>query len=347
MKNRTFGYFSVFCIVLIFAIGSIQMQPKADEQSALSLTAEEESFIASHKYIKVGYVQDRIPVSFSNKKGRLSGMSKYIFDRICKLSGFKFEYIPLPAGDITYEYLLDQDLDLVTSVEYNKENQNANGILISEPYLSSRKVVVSKGDLEFSPDANLTVAISSGSQTIKKVFGKNYPNFKLLDYPSIPACFDALNSGEADLLIQNQFVVEYLISKPKYNDLKVIPVLGLDDQLCFSAVVAFSDFEGQSQEDGQMLINILNKAIAAMSEDERANCIIQGVMENQYKFTISDFLYRYRSRNSGSYNFYSCPSAHSSENTPRREQSRCKSKGKISRNNEPRDTHSPERSYRT
>ena len=257
-------------------------------------TPEERDFIASHDSLRIGYVQDRVPVSFTGEDGELAGISRYIFDHVSELCGIEFDYVPLPAGDVTYDYLLSADLDLVSSVEYNKENQNARGILISNPYLSSRKVVVARDGLEFRYDANLKIAISTGSQTLRKVLGASYPNFELVDYPSIDACFDAVNSGEADLMIQNQYVVEYWMSKPIYEKLKVIPVLGLDDQLCFSAVVAFGEGSEQSQADGRTLINILNKTISSMSEDEVGSFTIQGIMENQYRFTVSDFLYRYR-----------------------------------------------------
>ncbi len=294
MINRNF--YRTFSFLIIFSILLYTVCPYAQPNSGtLDLTIEEKNYIASHKEpIKVGYVQDRIPVSFTGENGELSGISRYIFDHLSDITGLRFNYVGLPSGEVTYDYLLNEKFDLVTSVEYNKENQKARGILISDPYLSSRKVVVAKDDIEFRYDADLSVAIPTGSQTIRKVLGAAYPNFELIDYVSIADCFDAVNTGKADLMIQNQYVAEYLFSKPKYEDLQVIPVIGLDDQLCFSAVVAFKDTKGPSPEEGRILIDILNKAIASMSEDEIGTYTIQGIMENQYKLTIADFLYRYR-----------------------------------------------------
>ncbi len=292
MKNKRYkAVFTVILMILFFTAASVCA---ADKPTKLDLTPREEAYIASHGSLKVGYVQDRKPISFSDKNGELSGVLRYLFDHIAKISGLEFEYVPLPNDEVTYDYLLSNDFDLVTSVEYNKENQNARGILISDPYIKGRKVVVAKDDINFSYDAALSVAISTGSQTLRKVFDKTYPNFVLKDYDSVSDCFDAVNNGEADLLIQNQYVVEYWISRPKYENLKVMPIMGLDDLLCFSAVVEFGDHEGNSQEDGQILISILNKAIHSMSEDEVGSFTIQGIMENQYQYTMADFLVRYR-----------------------------------------------------
>ena len=295
MIRKRFWRLTALVVVFILLFYSLVPKVQAEnKQNILSLTTEEENYISSHKELKIGYVQDRIPVSFSDKNGELAGISRYIFDHVSELCGLKFDYVPLPTNDVTYDYLLNGGFDLVSSVEFNKENQKAKGILISNPYLSSRKVVVARDGLDFRYDANLSIAISTGSQTLKKVLNNSYPNFKLVDYPSITDCFNAVNEGKADLMIQNQYVVEHWISKPIYEKLKVIPVLGLDDQLCFSAVVAFRGSNGQSEKDGRILINILNKAIASMSEDEIGSCTIQGIMENQYRFTLSDFIYRYR-----------------------------------------------------
>ena len=280
--------------VFLPTAGAASPAPSAPPPVSIQLTEEEQAYIDSCGTLRVGYVQDRIPVSFTGDNGELAGISRYIFDRLARISGLTLEYVPLPAGSITYDYLMEQKLDLVTSVEYNEENLNARGILISQPYLSSRKVVVVRQDMTFDPSANLSVAVSTGSQTLKKVLNRIYPNFQLVDYDSITDCFDALLASRADLMIQNQYVVEYWISKPAYEKLRVIPVLGLTDELCFSAVFSFDGSEGPSEEEGRMLIGILDKAIAALTEDEVSSYTIQAVVENQYTYSFSDFLNRYR-----------------------------------------------------
>lgn len=292
MKKR----YTLRALSLIFAVLVLTCLfiPSAHAESGPDFTDDERRFIASCGSLKVGFVQDRPPVSFSDEEGELQGISRYIFDRLESLTGLEFEYVPLPAGSVTYDYLFTQGFDLVTSVEYNPENMSASGILMSEPYFSSRKVVVAPQDLVFDPDASLSVALSSGSQTIKKVLARIYPNFTIQDYPSVTACFDAVSRGEADLMILNQYVVEYWFDKPRYEGLKVIPVPGMDEQLCFSAVVPIGGTYSTAHERGEALISILNRAIAAISEDELGSYTIRAVMEDQYDPTLSDLIYRYR-----------------------------------------------------
>lgn len=136
--------------------------------------------------------------------------------------------------------------------------------------------------------------MQTGSQTIRKVLGEAYPNFDIIDCDSIVECLDSVRSGKSDLMMQNQYVVEYLISKPIYEKLKVIPVLGLDDMLCFSAVYSFDERPGPTVEDGEILIGILDKAIAALTEDEIGSYTIKAISDYKYTYTFSDFVYRYR-----------------------------------------------------
>ena len=285
----------LLALILCAAALACALSPAAlAEERDGAYTPEELEFIKNAGTLRVGYVSDRRPVSFEDDKGELAGISRYIFDRVADISGLEFEYVALPAGAVTYDYLTEQRLDLITSVEQNSRNQQARGILVSSSYLTSRKVIVCRQDLSFSKDKHLTVALYSGSQTIKKVLTDIYPNFTLRDYDSTEACLDAVRDGEADLMIQSQYVVEYWLSKPRFSELKAIPAVGVDEELCFSAVVSIGGGPGPSQETGEKLIAIIDKAIANLSEEEISDYTIQGIMENQYDQTLGDFVYKYR-----------------------------------------------------
>ncbi len=267
-----------------------------NEEDPSAFTKEEIQLINEKRTWKVGYVCDRKPISFQGEDGELAGTTRYLLDRIAETGGLQFDYVPLPAGEITYDYLLKNGFDLVTSVEYNKENQNARGILMSDPYLSSRKVIVAREGLKFKSDGHFTVAISTGSQTIRKVISAQFPNFKLVDYPDMESCLDAVNRGDADLIIQNQYVVEYWLYKPIYHDLIVIPMLEMEDQLCCSAVVPLEETAGPAEQwqEKETLISIINKSIRQIPDGEVAGDIIASTAENMYEFTLGDFLYQYR-----------------------------------------------------
>lgn len=258
-------------------------------------TKEEEELIASVGTLRVGYVPGRIPLSYTDEEtGELAGISRELFDRIQEISGLQFEYVELPYGSVTYEFLLQNEIDMVTGVEYDSINVNAQGMQLSTTYIDSTKVMVGREDLVFDAEASLKIAVATGSQTMKKILKEEYPNFYIVDYRTTEECFRALNDGEVDLLIQNQYVVDYYLTMPHNEALKIIPVVGLDDALCFATLYATQGRNGRSEQESARLTVIINKAISQISTDEVEHLIVKESASHQYEYTIWDTLYKHR-----------------------------------------------------
>lgn len=257
-------------------------------------TREELEYVKQNKVLKVAYVSGRKPLSFRNEDGELDGISRAIFDKITELSGLKFEYVELPKGEISYEYLMEQGIDLLTGVEYNSENMNSNRIFLSRPYISARKVMVSRGEFDYDSGKNYTMALATGSKTVKEVIKDKYPNLEIVDYGTNEECFKALYKEEVDMLLQNQYVVDGLLSKPLYSTFKVVPLDGLQDELCFATLLNADVSLRKNENEGRLLISILNKAIAQISDTEMDNMIMSETVENKYEFDTFDFFYTYR-----------------------------------------------------
>jgi len=257
-------------------------------------TKDELQYVENADVLKVAYVSERRPLSFKNEGGELDGISRAIFDKIAEISGLRFEYVELPQGEISYQYLQEQEIDLITGVEYNSANMNSKGIFLSRPYVSARKVMVSRPEFEYVENKTYKLAVATGSKTVKSVLNSRYPNLEIVDYNTISDCFEALYVGEVDMLIQNQYVVDAILAKPIYSTFKVVPVDGLEDELCFSTIVDLNGQNGMSEEESSLVIGILNKAISQISDTDMDNMVMRETVENQYELDSFDFLYNYR-----------------------------------------------------
>ena len=257
-------------------------------------TKEELEYLQQAKVLKVAYIAGRRPLSYTDKNGELQGISRAIFERIEEISGLKFEYVALPKGEITYEYLKEQKFDLVTGVEYNSANMGSTHIYLSRPYLSARKVIVSRSDFEYTAMDEYTLALATGSKTVKAVIRERYPNMKIVDYVSNQDIFDALYKGDVDMLMQNQYVVDAILAKPMFDNYKVVPLDGLEDKLCFASFLNPENSFGQEERENKILIEIINKAIAQISATEMDNIIINETVANAYELDAIDFIYTYR-----------------------------------------------------
>ncbi len=257
-------------------------------------TRAELEYVAEGNVLRVAYVADRMPLSFTDKNGELNGISREIFDLISAYSGLKFEYVELPAGDITYEYLQEHEIDLITGVEYNSANMSSKGIFLSRPYISARKVMVSRPEFVYEPGENYKLAVVAGSQTLKKVLSERYPNLEIVNYDTVEDCYDAVYVGEADMLLQNQYVADALLARPVYSTFSVVQIDGLEDELCFSSIVQLDGNYGLDEEESKLVIGILNKAIVQIPDVEMDNIVMREMIENQYDLELVDFLYNYR-----------------------------------------------------
>ena len=263
--------------------------------SYLPFTKAELEYIESAPVLTVGCRSDMAPVSYvDGETGEISGITRDILDEISRISGLKFQYVPLPQGSIDYQYLTQRQISLISSVEYNPENQAAPGIRLSNPYLDSKKVFICKKDLDFDTESPMTLAVSTGSQTLLKVINTTYPHFQVMTCKSTESCFEAVKDGTADALLQNQYVVNYYLSKPRYGNMKTIPAESLQDKMCLSPVVYKSDGSPDSLLSDGRLITILNKAINQISDQDITKTIIRETADYSYSYTYRDFLYQYR-----------------------------------------------------
>ncbi len=267
-----------------------------DIQNSLQLTKAEQELIGQLGTMPLGYVSIQDPVSYTDPKtGEFSGMTRDILDRISELSGISFDYVPLPAGMISFAYLTEHNIGLIASVEYNPMNFNSKEMFLTDPYLSAQKVFVGRNGTSFDKNASMTVAMATGSGSLQEFLHTKYPDFTILPYDSVEESFQAVLNGDADIVMQNQYVVTYLLSKPQYEALSAFPVEGLSDQLCLASL-AIKDENGNvnAQLTDPRLISILNKTISQISDDELSKIVAKYTTGKPYHLTTQDMLYKYR-----------------------------------------------------
>lgn len=255
------------------------------------LTSKQRDFIAEQEEICIGYVEDNIPLSYTDKEtGEFCGIIRDVLDRIQEISGLTFTYVALPEGDIDYTFLKEHKLQLVSGVSYNRWNIHAKKMKVTQPFAEGNKIMIAKHDFVFDKNAASKLAMCTGSQTLSNVLTEQFPNFEHQNYESIEHCFRAVLTGQADVMILNEYVANYWMSRPSYEGLAIIPIEGLSDAQC----LAIMEIEDGKQADYLMLRDILNITISQLSEEEVNAIIMNEIMQHQYQYTARDFMYRYR-----------------------------------------------------
>ena len=257
-------------------------------------TRDDWEYITRSGVIRLGYVPGRVPVSYTDSSGELAGISRSIFDRVSEISGLRFEYVELPQGAITYSYLNDQKIDLITGIEDNNFNRNNTSMVMSSPYFYGSEVMVGRDDAKVHSNAYKKLGITAGSQMLKSRLERQYPNFDIIVYDSVQDCFEAVRKGKIDFLIQDQYVVENWLAHPMYENLHTVPMEGYEDSLCFAVTTSLEDGKWVKTEDHIKLIRIIDKALSQITPEEQNLLMVHETMENKYTYTLWDFIYQYR-----------------------------------------------------
>ncbi len=299
-ENKFFSLFRISVLLIICCVLIMPVEVFAEsadtECTEIELTPEEQAYCDRTDEIIIGCPVDNCPILFENEKtGQLDGISIEVLNMISEETGLTFQYKALPSGNITYQDLQQSGVDMVAGVEYNTINKNSVGIVVTEPYIHTKKVFVCKKGVVFQPDSEMVVAVASGSQTLEKVIQEQYPEFQVILCDSAEDAFNTLLTGKADAVLQNQYTTERILCKPVYEDLQVVSTASIGDSQCLGCIVPVnSDRKNNLSKDTALLLSVINKGIACLDENEISFLTIKETTENAYRFTLWDILYRYR-----------------------------------------------------
>lgn len=295
LKSSLISFLLFLCSILLVP-AVVSAATEKVENGSIQLSEEELAYCERTGEITIGCPLMNSPMLFEDEKtGRLKGITIDILNMISEATGLTFRYRALPPGDITYTDLQQLQVDMIAGVEANELNKRSSGIALTDAYLHAAKVFVCKKGTEFHPDSALTIAVASGSQTLEKVIRQQYPRFQILFYDTTEEALSALLRGKADAVLQNQYVIERILSKPIYENLRVVATAAIGDSQCLACVVPVGSDKQSLLSDGtSLLLSIINKGIDSLDQSQVSFFIIKETSENAYQFTIWDTMYRFR-----------------------------------------------------
>ena len=259
------------------------------------ISYEEMEFAAKLPTIKVGYFADRKPIAYTDAKtGEYSGITSDILKKISEYSGVQFTYVPLTVDTYNEEYLKENEIYCLANYEYCSEMGFGN-VQKSNPYLDTSMVLVSPKEVTIDADQHLVMAIDGSTMAMQQQILENYPNFEIKTYDGLTDCFEAVNEGEADLLLGKQYIIEPYLSKPAYSKMKISQVQGIDSKVCLAVVT----YDNDTSETGYYLkdrtfISLVDKCLNRIDSNDLNSIVVSYTSANVYQYSIEDFAYQYR-----------------------------------------------------
>jgi signal transduction histidine kinase/CheY-like chemotaxis protein len=253
--------------------------------TSLLFTREEIEYIQNAKPITVGQLRNRYPISsFEEKTGKLAGINEDILARISEMSGLQFTSMPIPLDAKPIDVLKAGDYDLVMGIMNCEEFRSDEALSLTEPFMESVLAMVTRKGESFDDTQHYTVALKKSFQAMQQYIQTQYPQFSTRFYSSDEECLSAVLNGEADIMMQNVYVTNYLLQKPQYENLEILPTTFLKEENCIAA---------RSDTDPR-LISILNRCIAHLPEEEKNSIVLANTTAKPYHMTLTDVAYKYR-----------------------------------------------------
>ena len=220
---------------------------------------QEQQWLNNHPTVTVAHMNTWPPISYINNKNQSVGISLDILKAINKRLGGVLKPVPGPWKEI-YDKVRNQELDAILDI--TPLPSRMADFHFTEPYLKVSHAIVTRDDLPALNDerqlAGKTAALELGFANVTYLTTK-YPTINVKEYADTAAALDAVARGEADFYAGNRAIVLHAIKKNLLQNLVITGRLTENRSVLTIGV----------GKDGIVLKNILSKALADISSEEK------------------------------------------------------------------------------
>jgi len=250
------------------------------------LTKEELEYIESLGTVKIKMLQNQKPSCYL-EEGETKGIWAEVIRLIAEKSGID---LVLEASDEdeysedTYQEYLENGYLLLRTQRAMEFYSGAENAIVSNP-VTNVSVAYIKRQEAFMEDKYVShvIAMTKDLAYLEPLLLEENPDYEVKYFEDAKSCFEALINKEAGMVIQNSQRASYLMQKPEYSE-KLVVVPGIEHG---------NDVRIVGSNEQEMLINILNKAIHHVTDEEIDEIVERELLMNPYPLESDDFIYQY------------------------------------------------------
>lgn len=244
-------------------------------------TKEERVFIENAPVIQVTYNETWMPfLTRDAKTGELSGINADILNLLGQKTGLTFSYVHDPVGGAEAS-VLEGEADFVLGYEPEETGTGKPRLFASDPFLSmSFCLVGGSGAVGTEP----IIAVPQNCIGLVDFLDNQFPGSSIVVLTSIADCYNELSAGQVDFVMDNIYSASHVIGNNAEQGLMIAAITPASDHYTL----------GFSPTVDPTLVRILNKGIAALSEEEKTEIYTAYTVHKETINSITEVLYRYR-----------------------------------------------------
>ena len=228
--------------------------------TARAFSEAELEWISSHDTLHIGYLENYLPYSDTDKQGQVIGLIKdYIPDLLegLGIGDLNVTYTGYEKYDDMIAAMNAGEIDTAFPVGGGLYYSEVNGINQSHAVASASSELVYHG--EFSEEKLQTFAVNENNRMQYYYVRTNYPDAEITLYPSIEDCLEAVLSGEVGVTTLNGLRANDILRNSKYEGLSMQQAARSDDR-CFGVEIG-----------NEGLLKLLNRGITILGSDYAQN----------------------------------------------------------------------------
>lgn len=244
--------------------------------SSLILTEEEQDFISKMKTLKAIYIDNCFPLQYYDTYNiEAKGIFIDVFKLITQKLGISFELIGVKNYEEAKQLIKDRNADLIIGISDISSNADEYEINLTDSYLNLDMVeIVNNNDIN-KKNGQEIIALTPGA-----FYKKINSNYEVNYYNTVEECLEAVEEGKADLTAGNIYSIANHLANGYYPDLTIR-----------STPFKLNASIGLAKQTDSNLINLINKAIDNLSEDEINNIFYSNTINVKQHTTLKQFVF--------------------------------------------------------
>ncbi|MEG1848014.1 MAG: transporter substrate-binding domain-containing protein [Lachnospiraceae bacterium] len=218
----------------------------------LELTKEEQDYMIHANPIRVALLRRWHPFVCGQEKSEHEGITIDVLEEMSRKTGLKFTYVYAENYQDSIHMVQNGEADMIGVFPDGEEVAEEYQLVLTFPYAKLGTATAKNKSVQY-PSEHLTAAVVTGR--------KPNPRFKLeyyRYYPNFAACMEAVNTGEADVILDLTSTLEAGLSNYRYRNIMVMSSGAEATDISF----AFA------RPTPTVLFTIINKALNSMTAKE-------------------------------------------------------------------------------
>ena len=244
------------------------------------LSREEDTFVKRNPRIRIGYYDNYMPFSGTDRNGNAQGILTDLVQQMLTQLRLEKRVSPIYRAYRSTQEMIDalnrDEIDVAFPIENNMAQAEKDGIFLSSEMVKTSMFLVFDG--AYDERVKNRIAVIRGNRFQEEYTRRNFPNAEIVFCDDIYNGFDMVKSGEADSIAINELRKDAVMSSFRYRDMQSIP-LPEGRNICMAVK------RGETQ-----LLSLLERGITSLPDNYAVTSTYKYIgKKNDYSF--EEFVY--------------------------------------------------------